>query len=121
MRLVDGETLRAAVVVLCAGAYASPAVLLRSGLGPADELARLGIPVAVDLPGVGRNLADHPSVSLVLPYRSDAEPAPLFQIVATLHSSQSTGSDPPVSSCLSSARTSRSWMAPPHSCARRRC
>ena len=95
VRLVGGETIGAAVVVLCAGAYASPAVLLRSGLGPADELARLGIPVAVDLPGVGRNLADHPSVSLVLPYRSDAEPAPLFQIVATLHSSQSTGSDPP--------------------------
>ncbi len=95
VRLAGGETIEAAVVVLCAGAYASPAVLLRSGVGPADELAALGIPVAVDLPGVGRNLADHPSVSLELPYRSDAEPAPLFQVVATLHSSRSKSSDPP--------------------------
>jgi choline dehydrogenase len=95
VRLAGGETAVATVVVLCAGAYASPAVLLRSGLGPAEELSALGIPVAVDLPGVGRNLADHPLVTLVLPYRYDAEPAPLFQIVATLHSSGSTSSDPP--------------------------
>jgi len=95
VRLLSGETVEADVIVLCAGAYASPALLLRSGVGPANDLRALGIEVRADLPGVGRNLADHPSVSLELPYRSDPEPAPLFQVVATLHSSESTSADPP--------------------------
>lgn len=51
--------LRADEVVLAAGAIDSPRVLLRSGIGPADELAELGIEPLVDLPGVGRNLHDH--------------------------------------------------------------
>lgn len=46
-------------VVLAAGAIDSPRVLLRSGIGPAEELAELGIASVVDLPGVGRNLHDH--------------------------------------------------------------
>src|SRR5919108_282462 len=46
-------------VILSAGAIDSPAILLRSGIGPASELAELGIDRAVDLPGVGRNLHDH--------------------------------------------------------------
>jgi choline dehydrogenase len=46
-------------VLLSAGAVASPAVLLRSGVGPASELRALGIPVHCDSPGVGRNLHDH--------------------------------------------------------------
>jgi pyridoxine 4-oxidase len=46
-------------VILAAGSIGSPALLLRSGIGPADELRRLGIPVACDLPSVGRNLHDH--------------------------------------------------------------
>jgi choline dehydrogenase len=50
---------RATDVVLSAGAIDSPRVLLRSGIGPADELAALGIHVVVDSPGVGRNLQDH--------------------------------------------------------------
>lgn len=59
-------------VLLCAGAIHSPAVLLRSGVGPADDLRRLGIPVVAHLPGVGRNLADHPMWSLSLPLRPEA-------------------------------------------------
>ncbi|MCD1572626.1 GMC family oxidoreductase [Agromyces mediolanus] len=57
----DGELheLRADEVVLAAGAIDSPRILLRSGIGPADELAELGIDVVADLPGVGRNLHDH--------------------------------------------------------------
>lgn len=51
-------------IFLCAGAYGSPAVLLRSGIGPAEELAALGIPARLDLPGVGRNLHDHPGVTM---------------------------------------------------------
>ncbi|MCS5498342.1 GMC family oxidoreductase N-terminal domain-containing protein [Cnuibacter physcomitrellae] len=58
---VDGETrqLRAPQTVLAAGALDSPRILLRSGIGPADELRALGIDVVVDLPGVGKNLHDH--------------------------------------------------------------
>ena len=52
-------TLEAATVILAAGAIGSPCLLLRSGVGPADELKTLGIPVIQDLPGVGRNLHDH--------------------------------------------------------------
>ncbi|NEM90873.1 GMC family oxidoreductase [Galbitalea soli] len=51
-------------VVVSAGAYHSPALLLRSGVGPADELEALGIPVEVDLPGVGKHLVDHACVQL---------------------------------------------------------
>jgi choline dehydrogenase len=46
-------------VILCAGAFGSPALLQLSGIGPGAELQRLGIPVARELPGVGRNLQDH--------------------------------------------------------------
>jgi choline dehydrogenase len=48
-------------VVLTGGTYGSPAILLRSGIGPADELAGLGIEVEDDAPAVGGNLHDHPS------------------------------------------------------------
>ena len=52
---VDGEELEIAadLVVLAAGAYGSPAILLRSGIGPAAELAGLSIDVRADVPGVG--------------------------------------------------------------------
>jgi choline dehydrogenase len=53
------EDIDADVVVLAAGAYGSPAILLRSGVGPADELRALGIESLAELP-VGRRLADHP-------------------------------------------------------------
>ncbi|OKI60870.1 GMC family oxidoreductase [Streptomyces sp. MJM1172] len=53
-----------AEVVVCAGAVAAPQLLLLSGIGPAADLAALGVPVAVDLPGVGSNLHDHVQVSL---------------------------------------------------------
>src|SRR5262245_12372995 len=46
-------------IILAAGAYGSPQLLMRSGVGPADALARFGIPAVVDLP-VGTNLQDHP-------------------------------------------------------------
>ncbi len=49
-------------VILCAGALESPRLLLLSGIGPRDELARHGIPCAIELPGVGANLQDHPNV-----------------------------------------------------------
>lgn len=46
-------------VLLCAGAIASPPILQRSGVGPAELLKNLDIPLVHDLPGVGANLQDH--------------------------------------------------------------
>lgn len=46
-------------IILCAGAINSPMLLQSSGVGPAELLKELGIPVVVDLPGVGDNLQDH--------------------------------------------------------------
>ena len=51
-------------VIVCAGAINSPALLLRSGVGPGNQLRRLGIPVVAELPGVGQNFHDHPNVIL---------------------------------------------------------
>ena len=47
-------------VILCGGTVNSPKLLMLSGIGPADHLQSLGIPVVADLPGVGQNLQDHP-------------------------------------------------------------
>ena len=52
-------------VILSAGAYNSPQLLMLSGIGPADLLTGLGITVSVDQPEVGRNLQDHPASYLV--------------------------------------------------------
>lgn len=49
-------------IILSGGAYNSPQLLQLSGIGPADELRALGIDPVHDLPGVGRNLAEHPNI-----------------------------------------------------------
>lgn len=51
-------------IILCAGAIGSPHILALSGIGPANQLRQLNIPVVQDLPGVGRNLRDHPDVPM---------------------------------------------------------
>ncbi|WP_322046558.1 GMC family oxidoreductase [Paraburkholderia sp. J67] len=51
-------------VVLSAGAYGSPQLLMLSGIGPADALRAQGIQPLVDLPGVGQNLVEHPMLYL---------------------------------------------------------
>ena len=51
-------------VVLAGGAIGSPHLLLLSGVGPANHLSEMGIDVVQDMPGVGRNLRDHPQVSV---------------------------------------------------------
>jgi choline dehydrogenase len=67
---VDGTRLHAGTVILCAGAYGSPAILLRSGIGPA---------------GVGANLHDHPLLRIMV--TTDAAPAtPVRQALLTAHS-----------------------------------
>jgi choline dehydrogenase-like flavoprotein len=60
------ETARAgAEVLVCAGAINSPQLLMLSGIGPGEHLREVGIPVAHDLPGVGRELQDHPFISAI--------------------------------------------------------
>lgn len=55
----DGRVFKGKEIILSSGAYGSPAILLRSGIGPKDELAKHDIPVVAELP-VGERLYDHP-------------------------------------------------------------
>ena len=64
-------------IVLSAGAMASPQILMLSGVGPADHLREMGIPVVHELPGVGQNLRDHPIVAVICKVRDDHEQDPL--------------------------------------------
>jgi choline dehydrogenase len=61
----DGQTHQAAArqeVILAAGAFHSPKLLMLSGVGPAAQLQSLGLPVRADLPGVGEGLHEHPEL-----------------------------------------------------------
>ena len=60
------RTISARQVILSAGGIHSPAMLLRSGIGPAADLQKLGIAVQVDRPGVGANLQNHPYLHFAL-------------------------------------------------------
>jgi choline dehydrogenase len=98
VKLASGETIAADWVVLSAASYGSPAILMRSGIGPADALRTLRIPVVADRRGVGQNLIEHPDLELVYEatpgaYRTDLvwrdaapPPLPLFQTLLTLRS-----------------------------------
>ncbi|PKZ66800.1 oxidoreductase [Gordonia terrae] len=89
VRIIDRDGTRrelsAALVVLCAGAIGSPAVLLRSGIGPADELRAQGIEVSADVPGVGRNLQDHFLVPVIFGTERPVDPPQPFQPVTQTH------------------------------------
>ena len=56
------ETIAAGTIVLSAGTIGSPQLLMLSGIGPADHLSAIGVPVIADRPGVGSNLQDHLSI-----------------------------------------------------------
>ena len=94
IRLLDGSLIEADRVVLAGGAYASPAILTRSGIGPAAEMATLGIRPVLDLPGVGMNLSDHALLSIDLPTRP-SEGASRFGVHATLYSTVADPDGPP--------------------------
>ncbi|MBM3959368.1 MAG: mycofactocin system GMC family oxidoreductase MftG [SAR202 cluster bacterium] len=64
-------------IVLASGSIGSPHLLLLSGVGPAAELEAVGVPVRLDLPGVGRNLRDHPQIQLLWRTRPGFEQEPL--------------------------------------------
>jgi choline dehydrogenase len=79
VRLADGIEIDAGAVVLSAGVYGSPPILLRSGVGPHGQV--------VDLAEVGENLADHPGVPVDLNYSGPAAD-PVLHAIASFHSSQ---------------------------------
>lgn len=72
VQLLGGEIVEGGEIVLAAGAVASPHLLMLSGIGPAPDLRRAGLPVRCDLPGVGRDWSDHPAVFVPL---ADTDPA----------------------------------------------
>jgi choline dehydrogenase len=59
VRLAGGEVIEGRKVVLAAGAYNSPQLLHRTGVGPRHVLEQIGVDTVLDLPGVGENLLDH--------------------------------------------------------------
>lgn len=70
-------------VILCAGAFGTPQILLLSGIGDADYLDGLNIPVFVDVPGVGENLSDDFYVTIYYTTKQDLPPQPygMMQVV----------------------------------------
>ena len=81
-------------VLLAAGAYGSPQILLLSGIGPAAELALYGLQTVADLP-VGRNLQDHPAT--LLGVLTDIETLIAAETPANLDLPQTPGRRPPPS------------------------
>ena len=79
-------------IVLSAGAMASPQILMLSGVGPADHLREMGVPVIHELPGVGQNLRDHPIVAVIAKVRDDHEQDPLAPRTQTALRYTATGS-----------------------------
>lgn len=75
------EVRAAREVILCAGAIDSPRLLMLSGVGPADHLRALGLPVVLDLPAVGRHLQDHMRATVRWAARA---PVPPSSVTASL-------------------------------------
>ena len=119
--VVDGRELRAERVIVAGGAYLSPAILLRSGIGPADDLRALGIDVVADLPGVGANLLDHPCVAIEFegspafkaaladtPYHPDEQTvAPAPRSATTARTTSTSSSSPARTRAIPACRRSR--------------
>jgi len=97
--LVDGklESIQANNVILSAGAIHSPVVLMRSGVGDAKQCRLLEIPQILDLPGVGKNLIDHPTVSIWAIPKQDVgvigEPVHQVMLRLTDHSQPTISND----------------------------
>jgi choline dehydrogenase len=71
-------------VVLCGGAIATPGILLRSGVGPRADVARIGCELVADVPGVGSRLLDHPGTAIFLVPKLRALPRPGYPLIQTV-------------------------------------
>ncbi|WP_172404577.1 GMC family oxidoreductase N-terminal domain-containing protein, partial [Halorubrum lacusprofundi] len=105
-------------IVLSAGAFNSPQLLMLPGVGPADHLEEHGIDVRVDLPGVGQNLQDHLFSFVVYDRPDEVPPAPTSTIDEAGGSMHADEFEPPAHrqspltpiSCMEHARaTSSRW------------
>ncbi len=83
VRLASGEVVEGGKVVLAAGAYNSPQILHRTGVGPRDVLRHIGVDPILESPGVGQNLLDHVS-SLVIIDAGQTVPTDFIPIGPTL-------------------------------------
>lgn len=87
--LSTGEEISASHVVLSSGSYNSPAILMRSGIGPKDHLESLDIDVLVDAPGVGQNLTEHPVMfNLYAAHPPVGDLGAMYQIVLSVKSEE---------------------------------
>lgn len=82
-------------VVLSAGAIATPGILLRSGIGPAADVARLGVELVCDVPGVGARLLDHPGVAVFFLPRAKGTSLVTHPLIQTVCRLTSEGSECP--------------------------
>lgn len=89
------ETIGCKRVVLCAGAIATPGILLRSGVGPKRDVERLGVDLVVDLPAVGARLLDHPGTAIFLVAKSGVSRPHEQPLVQTVLRYRSAASDRP--------------------------
>ncbi len=137
----DGQTYKvyARETIISAGAFGSPMLLMRSGIGPEDHLSEMGIETKHHLPGVGRNLRNHPVSGVIYRDASNTPKDSVLSLVFLRYTA--TGSDTPhdmsisvdnrwvfdghphtrLSACLEYARgagrltlTSTDPTAPPH-------
>jgi len=112
--IVDGTSrdFHGMEIVLCGGAIHSPAFLLRAGIGPAAELQALGIEVVADLPGVGRNLQNHPLLFLAAHLRRGArQPKSIRPHPMTCMRYTSGVPGTPASDMYIAAHSKTSWSA----------
>ena len=88
-KVVGAETTRGSIevrreVLLTAGAFQTPQLLMLSGIGPADHLRSFGIPIAADRPGVGQTLRDHVAAPVVWDMRESPLPWTITPFEATM-------------------------------------
>lgn len=100
----------ASTVILCAGAIHSPALLMRSGIGPAEQLKNIGIPIVADLHGVGKNLQEHPGVAISAYLKPVDRMAPNATGYIQMHARYSSGHEgcPPTDMAIS-AMAKSAW------------
>jgi choline dehydrogenase len=82
-------------VVLAGGAVATPGILLRSGVGPERDVARMGVDLVADVPGIGAKLLDHPGVAVFFRPRARGFTKLTDPLIQTVHRYRATGSDCP--------------------------
>ena len=91
----DGEleSLEARLFVCCAGAIETPCILMRSGIGPREELDANGIELVADVAGVGQNLCDHPALAVLMTVKDPSICDPALPLIQTILRYTADGSD----------------------------